>query len=175
MSNAILTFTTKVEDMKAGLKSGLPSSVNGVPTNGQMVPLNQVDQTFQQYLDADANAQLAKAALEQAVAARNALKPTTRQLLQAATVLVKQLFAGDATTLAKFGVTSKPAKAASVAKKAASVAKGQLTRQQKKAAAPASAQERVVVFDAEGHPIGDTQASSPLASAIPPASGSGTK
>jgi hypothetical protein len=171
MSNAQSKFASKVATMLAGLKSGLLASVKSIPVAGELLTLNQVQQPLQDFVTADADVVAKRDAYRQAVQARTEKEAQVRVIFKAVVVFVKQLFAKDASTLAKFGVESKAPAKSSVETKAIAKAKRTATLKQKKATQPAPKQEQVVVLGADGQPIGAAPATAPV---IPPPSGNGS-
>jgi hypothetical protein len=158
-----MTKTTKktsveleIEAMLSGITNDLPSTVKSLPLAGSMTTPQQVEQLLQGYDQLFLDVSSTQAAYKAALVARKAQMVAIRAALKALRAFVVELFPADPAAQAKFGIVVKPRAKPSVATKAVGLAKGTATRAQKKlaAASAAPATARVVIYGADGKPIG---------------------
>ncbi len=159
------TTLSELKLMLSGFQQYLPTSVKSVPVIGDVLTPTQVEAKIEALLPPFTAADDAKAAAKVAVAARKEVEPAARALLEALRSYVKQLFAKDPVTMAKFGVTITPRKQPSALAKAAAHAKSTATRKKNKPAA-AVPPAKVVLLGADGNPIGE-----PVGAPAAPAAG----
>ena len=130
------TLEEYLNEMLKGLQSDLPSTVKSITLNGKIVTPALAQAQITALLPLFVAVDAAKAPYTQAVAARKAVEPEGRLLLNGLRTFVRQLFPGDLATQAKFGVIKTPRKARTSLQKATSSAKATSTKSKKKAAAP---------------------------------------
>jgi len=174
LSKAKTNQQTEVTEMLSGLKSALPTTVKGIPVQGTTLTPVQVQGQLQAFLPLITAVATAKAAYAKALANRKAQDASITTLMVALRAYLKQLFAGNATTLAQFGIDVKPKSTKSTLEKATTVAKGNATRASNKTP-PAQPQSQIVLYGADGAPINvpSSATAAPSASAAASPSGAG--
>ncbi len=153
-------FEKLLTSLAGNLLAVLPSSVKGIPVNGQVLTPNQVVSQLQQGATLFTNATQAKQAAQEAVVKRKEAEPGLHALVDPVVTFLRLVLGSNVAALARLGIEPQRKRGKpSAVKRAAGVIKGQATR---KANQPApKAEPTLVLYGADGQPLPGTQAPTP--------------